>query len=295
MKLCWMAKLRRVCFVHLGKFGDLMIMLPAFKAVADEMGIAPICMVAQEFASLFDGVSYVEPWVVKLNWWRDVAVARKMAEDAGLNPIVVKWWDEPGAKPPTTLEDGRTTMLTIHGTTRMVPLKEWDSFQASQWRYSGFTMQQMKEWPLVFDQRDPDREEDLRRQVFQTDKPKLLYNVSAYGTSPFRHGNMVMTMAQGMGWEMIDLSRIRATRIYDLLGLYDWADLLVTSDTATLHLAAASPVPYIAFINDGGAGSIPKGNCIRAIRYKDFRSSLGWFGTAIREAYIKTEKQMATA
>ena len=39
----------------------------------------------------------------------------------------------------------------------------------------------------------------------------------------------------------------RGERIYDLLGLFDKAACLVTADTATLHLAAASSVPVVAF------------------------------------------------
>ena len=162
MNPCWMLQNKQVCFVHLGKYGDLILMCPAFKAVADEMGKPVICVVSSEYASVFDGVSYVHPWVVNLHWWRGVGEAKRMAIAAGFEPIVVKWWDEPGASPPMALPGARTISLTIHGVRHVVPAAEWDSFQASQWRYAGFTVEQMMQWPLVFDRRDPGRERALR-------------------------------------------------------------------------------------------------------------------------------------
>jgi ADP-heptose:LPS heptosyltransferase len=55
-------------------------------------------------------------------------------------------------------------------------------------------------------------------------------------------------------------------------GLYDNADMLITTDTATLHLAQASDIPAIEFIVDTPSmwhGSVPKGNCIYSCRYGD--------------------------
>lgn len=252
-----------------------MIMLPAFKAVADELGKPVICIVSSQYAPTLDGVSYVKPWVVNLHWWKGVGQARKMAEEAGLDPIVVKWWDEPGAKPSMNLANGRTVTLKIHGELRTVPEKEWDSFQASQWRYAGFTMQQMMDWPLVFDRRNPGRELALRREHIMPNRVNLLVNLPNAGTSPFKEGWKVTSLLMGMGFNMINLMAIRSERIYDLLGLYDHAQGLITSDTATLHLAAASKIPYIALINNGGSGSIPRGNCVLSLRYSDVANNLG--------------------
>lgn len=266
---CWMQCIPPSCFVHLGKYGDLMIMFPAFKAIADATDTPPICLVSNTYASIFNGISYAQPWPVNLHWWKGVAEARRMAEAKGYKPIVVKWWDEPNAEPPMNLDNGKTIKLTIHGQAKLVPASEWDSYQASQWRYAGFTMQQMMDWPLVFDRRNPIREQELCLRYFRTTRPKILYNFNETGTSPFHAANQIIPLMSYTGCELIDLSRIRAIRIYDLLGLYDKAALLITSDTATLHLAAASKIPYIAFLNNGGAGSIPKGNCLTSVRYAD--------------------------
>src|SRR3990172_7996225 len=101
--LCWMLFPRRTCFVHLGKYGDLMIMFPAFKAIADATGQPPICVVSSAFSNIFDGISYSQPWTMNVHWWKGVGEARKTVERAGWSPIVVKWWDEPGAKAPAEL------------------------------------------------------------------------------------------------------------------------------------------------------------------------------------------------
>lgn len=280
---CWMLDNQQACFVHLGKYGDIMIMLPAFKAVAEELGKPVVCLVSTDFASIFDGVSYVQPWPHQLHWWKGVGEARKRAERIGLRPIVVKWWDEPGAKAPFNPNGAKTISLKIHGRLVTVPASEWDSFQASQWRYAGFTMEQMMSWPLVFDRRDASRESLLRAKYFRSNKPKILVNLSSSGTSPFTGSAQAMALLHRPGWEIINLANIRATRIYDLLGLYDHAVGLVTSDTATLHLASASKIPYIALINNGGAGSIPRGNCVLSIRYGSFKNMLGQYAKVLSE------------
>lgn len=259
-----------------------MIMLPAFRRVSQETGVAPICIVSSDYATIFDGVSYVRPWVMDVHWWRGVGPAREMAQKAGFDPIVVKWWDEPGAKPPISLPSAKLIRLTIHGRPCVIPASEWDSFQASQWRYAGFTMEQMMKWPLVFDRRDADREQQLKLQHFKPRKKNVLINVSRVGSSPFHGAIQASALARMPGVNLIDLAAVRAFRIFDLLGMYDSADGLITSDTATLHLAAGSSVPYIALLNDGGAGSIPRGNCVLSIRYGQFKQRLGEYHEALR-------------
>lgn len=279
---CWMLSQRRVLFVHLGKHGDIILMLPAFKAVADELGKPATCMVSREYAGVFEGTSYVQPWVVPYHWWRGVGEARKLAEQSGFEPVVVKWWDEPGALPPRALSPGRTTTLTIHGRTLEINAAEWDSYQSSQWRYAGFTMEQMLAWPLVFDRRNPGREAELRQRVFKTSLPKLLVNLPDSGASPFKLSHLVWSYVRNLGFELVDLSKVTARRIFDLLGLFDSAAGMVTSDTATLHLAAASKMPYVALINNGGAGSVPKGNCVLTVRYADVPQRRAQIVTALK-------------
>lgn len=273
MNSCWMAPDSPLCFAQLGKYGDVMIILPGFKAIYDETGVPPVCIVAQQFADIFDGISYAEPIPVKLNWWKELGVAVAIGKSRFGHCIAPKYWDIPNAKSPVPLTKGPTVTIRVQGRPIVMPAEEWDSYQSSQWRAAGFTMEQMHTWPLVFDRRDAEREQALRDRTFKTDQPKILVNLSIYGSSPFRNMNDVVPMLPMDKFEIVDLSQVKAHRIYDLLGLYDYAAGLVTSDTSTLHLASASTLPYIAFIADGGSGSVPRGNCILSMRYRDIQTN----------------------
>ena len=152
---CWMEENPTV-WCHLAKYGDIMIMLPAWKAIYDATLVKPVVMVAEEFSNIFEGVSYVTPWPVKLVWWRDSYIAVKEAIKRYGHCYVPKFWDCKGAKPP--LKRGEpTTTLKFQGRDIVVSASDWESYQLSQWEYSGFTRQQMLDWPLVFDKRNAGR------------------------------------------------------------------------------------------------------------------------------------------
>lgn len=268
--MCWMAFPRPICFAHLGKFGDILIMLPGFKAISDATSVPPVVIVSYEFASIFDGVSYARAWPVQMRWWKDAPAAVQLGEEKFGHCIVPKFWDA-HRKEPFKLNGEPTVTITIHGVKTVVPAGQWDSYALAQWRYSGFTSSQYFDLPVVFDRRSEDREIALRRRLFRTSKPKLLVNLSQSGTSPFTFIQEVVSVIDGNVFELVDLSQVRAHRIYDLLGLFDCAAGLITSDTATLHLAAASKSPYIALVNDGAAGSVARGNCLLTVRYSEVR------------------------
>jgi hypothetical protein len=138
------------------------------------------------------------------------------------------------------------------------------------------TLEDYKRLPLVFDRRSPEREAQLVRTWKKTNKPLLLLNFEG-ATSPLAATPQVVK-AMAPLWkhfEIVNTNEVRAHRIYDLLGLFDVAAGLVTIDTATLHLAAASKVPVLAYTRDDGqAGSIPKCNCFANIGYSRAASEL---------------------
>jgi hypothetical protein len=122
---------------------------------------------------------------------------------------------------------------------------------------------------LIFDKRDANRERALLERVNRRKLPMLLVNFAGI-TSPFAPVPEVMNALECFRGQfvVVNLSDLRAYRIYDLIGLMDNAIGLLTIDTSTLHLAAASPTPYIAFCRDDGqSGSIPKGNCALKVPY----------------------------
>jgi len=249
-----------------------MILTPGWKAIYDQTGLKPVVIVAREFASIFDGVSYVAPHVLNVNAYTGVLQAIQTGIRVYQGCIVPKWWDDPRHRPPPMIPEPwfETKTIKYQGKTWTMAAKDWDSYQTSQWEHAGFTREQMMEWPLVFDRRSEAREEQLRRQTFKTNKPKLLWNIGGTtNPAPGEHHaklRAIMTRLHGK-FENVDLGHIRAPRIYDLLGLYDKAAGMLTSDTSTLHLAAASKLPFVALLANGGSGSVPRGNCILKVRY----------------------------
>ncbi len=276
------------CFVHLGRFGDIIIMLPALKRIHDQTGIRPVMMSCDEFGSVLEGCSYVRPWLVSgLSWNRDVQACYVEALKWYSHVIVPKWWDCPGLEPPPPAKGEHELVWLKHqGRDIHVPKEDWESYQFSQWKACGFTKAQLLEWPLVFDRRSPERETELSRHYMGMagKKPYVLYNFSGISNPVSFEPEIMRALAPiRRHFEMIDLSRIRAHRIYDLLGLYDRAACLITGDTSTLHLAAASPVPMIALLANDGAGSIPRGNTVLKLRYRELRAKVDEIKTVIEK------------
>jgi hypothetical protein len=105
-----------------------------------------------------------------------------------------------------------------------------------------------------------------------TTKPILLINFAAR-SSPFPNAHQwheIIKSDLANDFEIIDIGAIRAPSFCDLLSLYRKADLLITVDTGTLHLAGACDLPYIAFQNDLWAPwymGYTRGNCLLKIPY----------------------------
>ena len=152
-------------FVHLGKYGDLMILFPGLQRIFWKTHIKPVVFVSRDFASIFDGISYAVPWVLDMNWWRDVGRAKVIAEQLFGEVTVPKWWEIKDGAPPPPAPDEPSIELIMPNRKWKVAAKDWESFMVSQWQYAGFTRQQMIDWPLEFDRRDATREEILRRKT----------------------------------------------------------------------------------------------------------------------------------
>jgi hypothetical protein len=245
-----------------------MILLPAMKHIYDTTGVKPVMMVCSEFAGMLAGTSYVHPWpMTGFSWYGDVRAAKTIADYWYDKVIVPKWWDCPGLQPPPPRPDENTIVLRHQGQRIVVAESEWESFQFSQWKAAGFSRQEMLDWPLVFDRRDAARESILITHHTGR-KPFVLYNFSGI-SNPMAHEPEILRELSSLRdqIQLVDLRHIRAEQIQDLLGLYDKALCLISGDTSTLHLAAASKVPLIALLANGGAGSIPKGNTVLKLRY----------------------------
>jgi hypothetical protein len=231
--------------LQLGRVGDILNILPLAHKTWRKIGEKPGFIIAQEYSDILDGVSYVEPLIWEGNW-TDVQGATNMFHEY----------------------DILTAQIYGHG---VMHTPQTDSFCKDSWLSTGSEYDPYAH--LVFDRCDIKRENELIEEHIK-EGTNILINLGG-NSSPFANDEQVMNLLHsgiGLVTNMIDLSAIRAHRIYDLLGLYDVADLLITTDTATLHLVQASDIPSIQFIVDTPTlwhGSPPKGHCVLDIRYSD--------------------------
>lgn len=237
-------------FFQMGRFGDLILLLPAFQEWARRTGYPTIVVTSNEFGSVLDGVSYVHAVKLPHNWHLEAGLALKYAQK--LYPHIVRIQLHGHGLPPATPDS-----LT--------------SYSLSMWERTGL-LDRYHFLPLVFDRRSPEREAALVKKWKRTDKPLFLTNFHG-ATSPFPDEfRMIAELCKHFGdrCEFVNTNEARGYRIYDLLGLMDVAAGLITIDTATLHLAAAAKCPYIALVRqDGQAGSIPKGNNALKVGYQE--------------------------
>lgn len=232
--------------VSLRRAGDIVCLLPALRRESARMKRPVRLVVHNEFMPILDGVSYVEGVAWHGDWEAPLEAARKFnARNAqvfgrGLQPD------------------------TVHG-----------NFAKIAWAQIGHNWD--RHAPLVFDHRNPERELALRRAVFKTDRPKILVKLHGF-SSPFVHGANVMASLQarfGASAEIVNLDEVKAERLYDLIGLMDHAACLVSIDTVTLWLAAASKCPVVAFTNGNSFGaSPPRGNVISRTPYSEVLNRL---------------------
>lgn len=256
----------RKVFITLGRTGDICAILPMLYALA-QRGERNKLMVAAEFASLLEGVSYVEPLIYNGPHY-EVAKASEQTKAHG-EPIVCQV-----NGPRADIEEFSKKQAGGHNT---------DSFIKETWRLAGNLPLWHECPPLVFDRRDPGRERSLLEVLKTVEGPmgrrsKRLMLVSLRGnTSPFEHADLCLELLRlkyGRYWSIVDLSTIRAINFYDLLVLYERASLLVASDSAPLHLAMACPkLPVVALVNDRPSlwhGSPWRPNHLFTCRYGDF-------------------------
>lgn len=231
----WMmdANANEVCIVLLGRMGDCCNALPIAKHIADRFG-KPFWMVSREFADLFDGVSYVTPWItdlppVKIN--EAVALARKRFK----NVLVCQAYGE----------NWQADKLSA-------------SYNRESWRLAGFANKfDDHSWKPVFDRRDGGRETVLLGRAYrsiydETTTPMLLVNVTRAMSSPYPPGAALLAeiIAKfSARFHIVNIAELKLERVYDVLGLMERCVALVACDTVHLHLAAAVDCPTIAIVN----------------------------------------------
>lgn len=237
---------RPPAWVQMGRVGDLILLMPAWQAWAERSGRKTVVVTSKEFGQVLEGASYIQPILTPFSWY-DAGKARAWAQT----------------------RYGQVIVTQLHGTGLHTPPDDLPSFSLTMWRRTGLA-EEYHSLPLTFDQRNPNREANLLARTLTNAKPFVLVKTDAW-TSPFDGSNEIRAIMREVfkdEVQIVDLDKVVAHRVFDLLGLIDKAIGLVTLDTMSLHLASASPTEYVAFTRDDGqSGSIPKGNCCLQIGY----------------------------
>lgn len=250
--------------ISLGRYGDIVNVLP-MAYMEYETSERPVDFVSSvDHVNILDGVSYVSP----------VTFHGSMDELESAVSIHSKSHKE-------------TRVAQVHRNTAHT--NQCDSYAAEEWAAAG-RLEELGRWPLVFDRRSQENEDKLAASLGMDGKrPVILVNLSGV-SSPYPFAEQLMGEIKSEFSDdamIVDLSAVRANRIYDLVGLMDRAAAMVTTDTSTLHLSAASDVPVVALISDGNSiwhGSRPHSGCVFSVRYKE--SNLR-FGEIIRHLRLQ--------
>ena len=247
-------------YLQLGKIGDVLSILPILHHEFLTTGVKPTIVIGREYASILEGVSYVEQCIWKGDIG-DLAGAILFAKKRFSDVIV--------------LQTHANNMPIQHRT---------PSFQLDQWQRAG-CVEHFEEWPLVFDRREITRE-----PVSLSPMPYILFaDHSQSSPFPQKEELSAMLKAEFPNHQIFRLSEIRVDRFYDLLGLFDRAAALVTVETAHIHLSKASPVPTFVLAADGWRGSALHPKFRFYLRYKDWETQKDKLMFAVSTAIINVE------
>lgn len=223
----------KIALVSLGHCGDILNVLPIAKHIADRYE-PPIFVTSKMYGQVLEAVSYVKPVYLDLH---DRQILQAIGEAEKLADTVIT--------------------LQVHGELFKVD-RLAESYNVDAWRQGGLydEFHNVFEFPLELDRRSPERELHLYESALagqdQT-KPLIVANLTGGWSSPFPEGKQMLQrllVKFHTHCNIVDLQRIQAPYIFDILGLLDRAAVLVSTDTYTLHLATASNVPVVAITND---------------------------------------------
>jgi hypothetical protein len=241
------------CWITLGAYGDIMNTLPL---VLNDLqsGNSPSMMVASEFESILDGVSYCN----RISRRGHYSESSKAVEEAVARDVFDNIY-----------------LVQCYGTNID---RYTDSYAKESWRLVG-KMDLWGKLPLVFDRRNSFREAGW----IPLDNSKPLVLVATKGkSSPFEQGpDLAMSVALALQdtHTVLNLDLVNCDRIYDLLGLMERASCLIATDSAPLHLSYAVPsLPVIALVTpypDLWHGSPRRPNHIAYIRYNEYYGRKG--------------------
>ncbi len=231
----------------LGKAGDVLSVLPCLQAEFKETGIKPSLIVAKEYAALPRAL----PWLSVEEFdgsFEHIGNAIRMAKRTG--PI--------------------DFLPQMSGSNYPTPPRKHPSFQYDQWDRMG-RLHQWKELTLELP-----RPLNAAPWHCRTRDSGCILFADHSQSSPFPHvEDLYQSLKKSFqDYEIIRMSTLRLRNLLEALPLMDDAALLVTVDTAWLHLSRAVKTPVIALVTD--QPSTWHGSCYHPrmslhVRYSDYQ------------------------
>lgn len=226
----------------LGRNGDVLTGLEIARHLGKSTPVR--FLTCKEYVPLLDGVSYAAP----VAW----------AWDYSKLPDAIHWLKRHG------ISKAHIAQSYCHPDAR----KDC-SYQEDAYRLAGFP-NLFGSLPLVFDRRNREREWKLMENI-PVGRPWIA--ISTQGISspcPSLKDLIPELVQQYPEYEIVDLSTLKAVRLFDMLGVLDGCSLLVSIDTVWLHLARASHCPVIAIVNDleNWRASVPPPATVAKFGYK---------------------------
>lgn len=235
-------------FVALSKFGDVIQSLAIIEREYKKTGKKPAVITSEKYSEVFEGCSFVGKVIIYKGKWSDLHGAIKFAKSM-FNDVEI---------------------LQCHG--ENFPFQQTKpSFQHEVYDRAGL----LGEWPNLrptFDQRDSKREEALiAGHGLNEGKFILLADHGESSQFPqIEELKLMLNMKFGQDYKIVPLSKIKAHRIYDLLGIYERAVALVTTETVHTHLAWATNVPMFVLSANGWRGSAFRKDFAFYLKYADW-------------------------
>jgi hypothetical protein len=248
-------------FVQLGRYGDILNILPALHSHHVVTGEKPGLVVSREFAGIFSGITYATPHLYPGHFTHPEAAAA---------------WIRQHLRQATVLN---TQVYSAVGYIQ----PKGSSFLIDSWSRarSGVPWGRFK---LVLDGVDMKK---AARLCPDTEKPLILVAGGGY-SAPFDVSGLISQLQQRLpGFSLVDMSTIRAENFVDLVGPMSKAHAIVSSDTGTLHLANAVDVPVFALQAEKPntwCSSAWRPNWSGSLRYSEVSSKIGYMAEILSGA-----------
>lgn len=242
------------------KYGDIISILPILYQEFIS-GHRPRLVISKDYAPLLKGVIYVTPIIYEGNW-DDLRGAMRFTKQTIKEKVIC-------------LSTSGAGFPIEHRT---------PSFQLDAWLRAG-CINQFTELRPVFDRRSKKREAELTAKL--TSKKFILF-ADRGQSSPFLHVDDLTKELEinFPDYAVVKLSELRAEMLYDLLGVYDQATIIITTETAHLHLSGATETPVIALVTDKPTrwhGSAWHPRFKLHVRYSDYLERKGEIIQAVKD------------